>query len=87
MCYDSAANYYGLLEDGDKIGEILADSDIKYIMSCNPISLGLLKSPGEYGADIAVGEGQPLGLVCLLVDHTLDLWQLLISSCVDFLEE
>ncbi|NLK04609.1 MAG: aminomethyl-transferring glycine dehydrogenase subunit GcvPA [Clostridiales bacterium] len=55
-------NYYGLLEDGDKIGEILADSDIKYIMSCNPISLGLLKSPGEYGADIAVGEGQPLGL-------------------------
>lgn len=55
-------NYYGLLEDGDKIGHILADSDIKYIMSCNPISLGVLKTPAEYGADIAVGEGQPLGI-------------------------
>lgn len=55
-------NYYGLLEDGDKIGHIFADSDIKYIMSCNPISLGVLKTPAEYGADIAVGEGQPLGI-------------------------
>lgn len=55
-------NFYGLLEDGDKIGKILAGSDIKYIMSCNPISLGILKTPAEYGADIAVGEGQPLGI-------------------------
>lgn len=55
-------NYYGLLEDGDKIGKLLAGTDIKYIMSCNPISLGILKTPAEYGADIAVGEGQPLGI-------------------------
>lgn len=55
-------NFYGLLEDGDAIGSILADTDIKYIMSCNPISLGLLKTPAEYGVDIAIGEGQPLGL-------------------------
>ena len=34
----------------------------KVIMGVNPISLGLLKTPGEYGADIAVGEGQPLGM-------------------------
>lgn len=55
-------NYYGLLEDGDKIGDLIADSDIKFIMSCNPISLGILKTPAEYGADIAVGEGQVLGI-------------------------
>ncbi|TAH68885.1 MAG: aminomethyl-transferring glycine dehydrogenase subunit GcvPA [Anaerolineaceae bacterium] len=55
-------NYYGLLEDGDSIGSILADTDIKYIMSCNPISLGIIKTPAEYGVDIAVGEGQPLGI-------------------------
>lgn len=55
-------NFYGLLEDGDGIGGILSGSDIKYIMSCNPISLGVLKAPAEYGVDIAVGEGQPLGI-------------------------
>jgi len=55
-------NFYGLLEDGDAVGKLLSGTDIKYIMSCNPISLGVLKTPAEYGADIAVGEGQPLGI-------------------------
>ena len=32
------------------------------IMIVNPVSLGILKTPGEMGADVAVGEGQPLGL-------------------------
>ncbi len=55
-------NFYGLLEEGDGVGALISGTDVKYIMSCNPISLGLLKSPMEYGADIAVGEGQPLGI-------------------------
>jgi glycine dehydrogenase subunit 1 len=55
-------NYYGQIEDGDAIGKITKHYGAKYIMSCNPIALGILKTPYEYGADIAVGEGQPLGI-------------------------
>lgn len=55
-------NYYGQLEDCEEIGKLTKDLDTKFILSCNPISLGLLKTPLEYGADIAVGEGQPLGI-------------------------
>jgi glycine dehydrogenase subunit 1 len=55
-------NYYGLLEDASFIGELAHEKDAKLILSCNPISLGVLKTPAEYGADIAVGEGQPLGI-------------------------
>ena len=55
-------NYYGQIEDCSKIGEIAKQHKGNYIISANPISLGILKTPREYGADIAVGEGQPLGL-------------------------
>ena len=55
-------NYYGLLEDAETAAEAIHSAGAKYIMSCNPISLGMLKTPAEYGADIAVGDGQPLGL-------------------------
>lgn len=55
-------NYFGQLENADQAGVIAHEAGAKYIMSCNPISLGMLKTPAESGADIAVGEGQPLGL-------------------------
>ena len=55
-------NYYGSLEDAQTIGEVAHEAGAKYVMSVNPISLGALKTPREYGADVAVGDGQPLGL-------------------------
>ena len=55
-------NYYGVLEDIQPVTDAVHAAGAKLIVSANPISLGLLKTPGEYGADIAVGEGQPLGL-------------------------
>ena len=55
-------NYYGCLEPAGALGEAIHEAGGKFIISCNPISLGLLKSPAEYGADIAVGDGQPLGM-------------------------
>ena len=38
------------------------DGGAKYSMGCNPIALAIMKTPAECGADIAVGEGQPLGM-------------------------
>ena len=55
-------NYFGMIEDGAGIGEIAHAASAKYIMSCYPIALALLKTPKECGADIATGEGQPLGI-------------------------
>ena len=56
-------NYYGSLEDAEDIGKIAHSvKNCRFIMSVNPITLGTMKTPREYGADFAVGEGQPLGL-------------------------
>lgn len=60
--YVQSPNYFGIIEDMDEIVRISHESGTKVAMGVNPISLGLLKTPGEYGADIACGEGQPLGL-------------------------
>lgn len=61
--YIQHPNYFGNLEDAAEIGEIAHSSKkCKYIMGVNPISLGIIKTPREYGADFAVGEAQPLGL-------------------------
>lgn len=60
--YVQHPNYYGNLEAAKEIGEIAHEAGARYIMGVNPISLGVLKTPREYGADIAVGDGQPLGL-------------------------
>ena len=55
-------NFFGQLEDAEALGKIIHAAGALYILSCNPIALGILKTPKECGADIAVGEGQPLGM-------------------------
>ena len=55
-------NYFGVLEDCDGVSDTLHAKDALLILSCYPIALGMIKTPGAYGADIATGELQSLGL-------------------------
>jgi glycine dehydrogenase subunit 1 len=55
-------NFYGNFEDCTALGEIAHAGGAKYIMGCNPMALAVSKTPAACGADIAVGEGQPLGM-------------------------
>ncbi|MBN1394460.1 MAG: aminomethyl-transferring glycine dehydrogenase subunit GcvPA [Pirellulales bacterium] len=54
-------NFFGCLEEVDRATEIAHRAGALMIVSVDPISLGVLRRPGEYGADIVVGEGQSLG--------------------------
>jgi glycine dehydrogenase subunit 1 len=55
-------SYLGFFEAGAKrIGEIAHQKGALFIIGAEPTSLGLFASPGELGADVAIGEGQPLG--------------------------
>lgn len=60
--YVQQPNYYGILENYGDMEKIVHKSGAMLIMGCNPIAMAVLKTPGEYGADVAVGDGQPLGL-------------------------
>lgn len=60
--YLEQPNYYGIIEDAEAIGQCIHQVKGRFIMGVNPISLGILQTPAECGADIAVGEGQPLGM-------------------------
>lgn len=60
--YIAQPNYFGVLEEAEKAGEIAHANGAKYIMGINPIAASILKTAGECGADAAVGEGQPLGM-------------------------
>ncbi|MEI8032074.1 MAG: aminomethyl-transferring glycine dehydrogenase subunit GcvPA [Chlorobiaceae bacterium] len=54
-------NFYGCLEEVEAIGQLAHEKGALFVVSADPLSLGVLADPGSYGADIAVGEGQPLG--------------------------
>ncbi len=55
-------NFFGFVEPLKEIGEIAQKYGIPFIVVAEPISLAILKPPSEFGADIVVGEGQPLGI-------------------------
>jgi glycine dehydrogenase subunit 1 len=55
-------NFYGYLEQMDEIERVVHEKAALLIVVVDPISLGVLKPPGEYKADIVVGEGQALGV-------------------------
>lgn len=54
-------NFFGLLENVSTLKNVVEKSGGLLVMAVDPISLSLLKSPGEQGADIVVGDGQSLG--------------------------
>lgn len=60
--YIQSPNFFGQIEDVQQAAEAVHAVGAKLIMGCNPIALGLYKTPAELGADIAAGEGQPLGM-------------------------
>lgn len=60
--YVQQPNFFGLFEDADELGERVHAGGALYVMGVNPIALGVIKTPRASGADVAVGEGQPLGM-------------------------
>ena len=54
-------HFFGGLEDMAAAARIAREAGALFVAIVDPLSLGLLQPPGEYGADIAVGEGQALG--------------------------
>ena len=54
-------NFLGAVEDVEALGAAAKDHGALTIVAADPMTLGVLRPPGECGADVALGEGQPLG--------------------------
>jgi glycine dehydrogenase subunit 1 len=60
--YIENPNFFGIFEDKiNHINKIAKDSDALLVAGIDPLSLGVVKSPGSYGVDISIGEGRSLG--------------------------
>ena len=55
-------NFFGSLEDLEKIQTLIEDKKALFIVSSNPLALGLITPPGDFGADIVVGDAQVFGI-------------------------
>jgi glycine dehydrogenase subunit 1 len=55
-------NFFGCLEEPEELTRLARSVGALSIVAFDPISLGLLRRPGDYGADVAVAEGQSLGI-------------------------
>lgn len=55
-------DFFGRINDYTKVSEAVHQHGALFAVSVNPTALGLLKPPSEFGADIVIGEGQPLGI-------------------------
>ncbi|GAB5843318.1 aminomethyl-transferring glycine dehydrogenase subunit GcvPA [Staphylococcus aureus] len=55
-------NFYGSIEDLEKIHSFIEDKKALFIVYASPLALGLLTPPGSFGADIVVGDTQPFGI-------------------------
>jgi glycine dehydrogenase subunit 1 len=55
-------NYYGYIEDQQKLVDAAHAQGALAVVSCDPTAMGMLQTPGHYGADIVTGDGQPLGI-------------------------
>jgi glycine dehydrogenase subunit 1 len=54
-------NFLGAVEDVEALGAAAKEHGALLVVACDPMTLGVLRPPGDCGADIALGEGQPLG--------------------------
>jgi glycine dehydrogenase subunit 1 len=55
-------NFFGMVENMNGLADLIHQHKAVFLVSADPISLGLLQTPAEYGADIVAGEGQCLGV-------------------------
>ena len=54
-------NFLGSVEEVEALGEVARERGALLVVAVDPMTLGVLRPPGECGADVALGEGQPLG--------------------------
>ena len=54
-------NFLGAVEDLEALAPVAKETGAVLVVACDPLTLGMLRPPGEFGVDVAVGEGQTLG--------------------------